>query len=132
MICSREADVKKHMQRLHDKFIDRGYPSEMVREQIARGSQLERVEILKPKPIYPTLAGLVPAASKPKFRATFVITYNPQNPPLKQWLKEAFVCLQTDRNMSGMYQKPPSAYYPDVGTTSSCDMTNFEASGGLC
>ena len=25
-----------------------------------------------------------------------------------------------------------AAYYPVVGTTSSCDMTNFEASCGLC
>ena len=108
MICSREEDVEKHMKKLHEKCYDRGHPPDMVREQLARGAQLERVDLLRPKPIYPTLAGLVPAASKPKFRATFVVTYNPQNPPLKQWPQEAYICLQTDSKMSEIYTKPPS------------------------
>ena len=45
---------------------------------------------------------------KRKFIAAFIIDYNPHNPPLKQWLREAYICLQTDRKMLEIYGRPPS------------------------
>ena len=108
MICSREDDVKKHMKILHEKFLERGYPEQLVIENLSRGARLERADLLKPKPIYPHQAIPVPAASKRQFRATFIVTFNPHNPPLKQWLHEAQICLETDRKMSSIYPKPPS------------------------
>ena len=106
-ICSREEDVSKHMNRLRVKFIERGYPVKLVDENLARGTLLERTDLLRPKPIYPSQASLVPSASKPKFKPTFVIDFNPHNPPLKKWLLEAQICLQTDNKMSTIYAQPP-------------------------
>ena len=54
MICSQEADVKKHMKDLHEKFLDIGYPVGMVKQNLDRGLRLERVDLLKPKHICPS------------------------------------------------------------------------------
>ena len=96
------------MTSLHDKCVERGYPLHLVQENLARGALLERADLLKPKPIYPYQASPVAAASKRQFRATFIITFNPHNPPLKKWLQEAYVCLETDKKMSEIYPQPPS------------------------
>ena len=42
----------------------------------------------------------------PKFKPRFVIDFYPHNPPLKQWLFEAQICLQTDSKMSKIYPQP--------------------------
>ena len=91
------------MKVLHDKFLERGYPEQLVIDNLSRGAKLERADLLKPKPIYPHQATPVPAASKRQFRATFIVTFNPHNPLLTQWLHEAQICLETDRKMSAIY-----------------------------
>ena len=97
------------MDNLKQKFLERGYPLEMVTENLARGAALDREDLLKPK-FYPTQAS--PAVpSKPKFIPTFIITYNPHNPPLKEWLKEAFIVLQSDQKMRKIYERPPSVTF---------------------
>ena len=45
---------------------------------------------------------------------TFIITYNPLNPPLKEWLKEAFLILQSDKKMRKIYEKPPSVTFREA------------------
>ena len=108
-ICSKDEFVIKHMKNLKDKFLERGYPLQMVTDNLQRGAALDREDLLKPK-FYPTQAS--PAVpSKPKFVPTFIITYNPHNPPLKVWLKEAFMILQSDRKMRKIYVKPPSVVF---------------------
>ena len=108
-ICSKEEYVSKHFENLKEKFLARGYPIELITENLARGAALCREDLLRPN-FYPTQA--TPAVpSKPKFIPTFIITYNPHNPPLKGWLKEAFIVLQTDRKMKKIYQKPPSVTF---------------------
>ena len=101
--------VVKHFENLKQKFMERGYPAELIRENLARGAQLDREDLLKPK-FYPTQATPV-LASKPKFIPTFIITYNPHNPPLKRWLKESFLILQADPKMKEIYKKPPSVTF---------------------
>ena len=65
----------------------------MVKENLARGAALDREDLLKPK-CYPSQA--TPAVpTKPNFVPTFIITYNPHNPPLKEWIKETFLILQS-------------------------------------
>ena len=36
-ICSKQEFVNKHMKKLKEKFIERGYPVEMVERELARG-----------------------------------------------------------------------------------------------
>ena len=108
-ICSKEEFVVKHFENLKQKFMERGYPVELIRENLARGAQLDREDLLKPK-FYPTQATPV-LASKPKFIPTFIITYNPHNPPLNRWLKETFLILQADPKMKEIYKKPPSVTF---------------------
>ena len=99
----------KHLENLKQKFLERGYPLEMVRENLARGAALDREDLLKPK-CYPSQA--TPAVpTKSKFVPTFIITYNPHNPPLKKWLKETFLILQSDKKMKKIYEKPPSVTF---------------------
>ena len=82
------------MENLKEKFLERGYPLELVTENLARGAALQRENLLNPV-FYPTQA--TPALPlKPKFVPTFIITFNPHNPPLKAWLKETFLILQAD------------------------------------
>ena len=65
---------------------------------------------MKPKPAYPVDA--VPATpTKPKFKPTFIITYNPHNPNLREWLKETHFILKSDRKMNKIYPRPPSIVY---------------------
>ena len=69
-ICSKEEFVQKHLGNLKTKFIERGYPVDMVDRELKRGSMLSRADLLKPKPVYPQQAcPTVP--SKPKFMPTF-------------------------------------------------------------
>ena len=46
--------------------------------------------------------------SKPKFIPTFIITYNPHNPPLKKWLNEIHFILLADKKMEKVFPNPPS------------------------
>ena len=108
-ICSKEEFVIKHLENLKQKFLERGYPLDIVRENLARGAALDREDLLKPK-CYPSQA--TPAVpTKPKFVPTFIITYNPHNPPLKEWLKETFLILQSDKKMKQIYEKPPAVTF---------------------
>ena len=44
-ICSKQEFVDKHMKSLKEKFIQRGYPLEMVESDVARGSLLTRAAL---------------------------------------------------------------------------------------
>ena len=97
------------MENLKEKFLERGYPLELVTENLARGAALQRENLLNPV-FYPTQA--TPALPlKPKFVPTFIITFNPHNPPLKAWLKETFLILQADSKMRQIYKNPPAVSF---------------------
>ena len=108
-ICSKEEFVGRHMENLKEKFLERGYPLELVTENLAKGAALKRENLLNPV-FYPTQA--TPALPlKPKFVPTFIITFNPHNPPLKAWLKETFLILQADSKMREIYKNPPAVSF---------------------
>ena len=89
--------------------MERGYPLELVDENLMRGAALDREDLLRPK-FYPSQA--TPAVlSKPKFVPTFIITFNPHNPPLKDWLNETFLILQANSKMKKIYDRPPSVTF---------------------
>ena len=68
LICTKDEYVAKHLENLKTKFSERGYPVEMVEQNLWRGIALDRVDLLKPKPVYPYQACPV-LPSKPKFKA---------------------------------------------------------------
>ena len=83
IICSKDVFVEKHFENLKKKFRERGYPIEVVEENFNKGRALDRVDLLKLR-TYPSQAVHVPHGGlKPKCRPTFIIKYNPHNPPLK-------------------------------------------------
>ena len=102
--------MARHVENLKTKFAERGYPVEMVEENIQRGIRLERADLLKPKPVYPHQAcPLLPG--KRKFTPTFIITYNPHNPPLHQWLKQVHFILLADNKMEKAFPTAPTVSY---------------------
>ena len=52
-ICSKDEYVSEHLEVLKQKFIQRGYPKQMVEKELRRGSALSRADLLRPKPVYP-------------------------------------------------------------------------------
>ena len=111
MIGSREEDVERHMKILQQKFEERGYPSQMVSQYLQKGIQRERVDLLKPKPQYQHHMVPTPMTTKVPFKPTFIITYNPHNPPLKEWLIEGHSLLKSDQKLMKFYPKPPSVTF---------------------
>ena len=111
MICSQEKDVIRHIKLLQQKFEERGYPSNMVQQYLQKGLLRERNDLLKPKPQYPHAMVPPPVNIKPIFRPTFIITYNPHNPPLRTWLKEAYDIIKSSTTLREIYPKPPSVTF---------------------
>ena len=109
-ICSKDEYVTEHLEVLKQKFIQRGYPIEMVEKELRRGSPLSRMDLLRPKPVYPQQSCPV-LQSKPKFIPTFIITYNPHNPQLRKWLEDIHFILLADQKMAEIYPKPPSVTF---------------------
>ena len=109
-ICSKDEYVTEHLEVLKQKFIQRGYPIEMVEKELRRGSALSRMDLLRPKPVYPQQSCPV-LQSKPKFIPTFIITYNPHNPQLRKWLEDIHFILLADQKMAEIYPKPPSVTF---------------------
>ena len=113
-ICSKQEFVDRHVELLKQKFLERGYPVVMTEEQLRRGVSMERTDLLKPKLVYPHQATPTPLVTRKRFKPTFIITFNPHNPPLREWLKETFIILQSDRKLGLIYDKPPSVVFRQV------------------
>ena len=110
LICSKDEFLAKHLENLKNKFIERGYPVQLVVENLQRGAAIPRADLLKPKPVYPQQD--CPATlSKPRFSPTFIVTYNPHNPNLHKWLKDNHNILLADRKMAKIFPNPPSVSY---------------------
>ena len=66
MICSKEEFVEKHIRNIKQKFIERGYPINMIDEELERGLALPREDLLRLRPIYPVQASPVPPVARKK------------------------------------------------------------------
>jgi hypothetical protein len=109
-ICSKEEFVLKHLQNLKKKLLERGYPCELVEANLCRGPAIPRADLLRPTPVYPQQD--CPALlSKPRFTPMFIITYNPHNHKLHQWIKDNHNILLADKKMSKIFPTPPSVSY---------------------
>ena len=105
LICSREEFVVKHLENLKKKFLERGYPCQLVEENLKRGAAIPRADLLKPKPVYPQQDCPTPL-SKPRFTPTFIITFNPHNPNLHKWLRDNHNILLADTKMAKIFPTP--------------------------
>ena len=52
-----------------------------------------------------------PVTTKAPFKPTFILTYNPHNPPLKEWFNEGYALLKCDPKRRQIYSKPPSVTF---------------------
>ena len=103
--------MRDNLQNLKEKLENRGYPSEIIREEFNRALLLERADLLKPK-VYPHGGALTPIGTgRLKFRPTFILTFHPSGPNLRKWLREAFPILQSDKKLKEIYVTPPSVVY---------------------
>ena len=110
LICSNEEFVTKHLKNLKKKFLERGYPCQLVEENLQRGAAIPRADLLKPKPVYPQ-QDCPTLLSKPRFSPAFIVTYNPHNPNLHKWLKDNHHILLADKKMAKIFPTPPSVSY---------------------
>ena len=110
MICSKEEFIIEHFKSLRKKFLERGYPCQIVEENLFRGVSIPREELLKPKPVYPQQA-CPTLPTKQKFFPTFILTFNPHNPPLREWLTRYQHILLEDKKMCQIYPSAPSVSY---------------------
>ena len=99
-----------HVQNLKEKFKERGYPVELVEHNLQRGLAMDRLDLLRPKPMYPHQASPV-LPSKPKFLPTLIVTFNPHNPPLREWIQGIHFILLADKKMSKIFPNPPSVSF---------------------
>ena len=83
----------------------------MVSQYLQKGIQRERVDLLKSKPQYPHHMVPTSMTTKVPFRPTFILTYNPHNPPLKGWLIEGYTLLKSDPKLMQIYPKPSSVTF---------------------
>ena len=77
--------MEVHLSKLKEKLVSRGYPVTLINEQFEKVERMDREDLLRPK-TYPHGATPLPVVpAKPKFHPDFIFTYNPHNPPFKQW-----------------------------------------------
>ena len=80
-------------------------------EQFRRSATFDRQQFLKPTQ-YPHGATPTPAgADRPKFKPTFILTYNPHNPPISRWFDKYQNILLSDPKMKQIFPKKPSVVF---------------------
>jgi hypothetical protein len=94
-ICSEDHTFLKRAQELKEKLQKRGYPSKLIQDSIDKVAALPRETTL----IY--------KEKEQTERVPVIITHNPQNPPLSNWLKEYMPILHSSTRMKKAVPKPP-------------------------
>ncbi|XP_060073403.1 uncharacterized protein LOC132553191 [Ylistrum balloti] len=75
-ICDNDIDFKNECIKLKDRFVRRDYPEQLIDNAIARVSQVNRDSLFKKQQNTETQPAIA-----------FVLTYNPQNPPIGKIIK---------------------------------------------
>ena len=86
-LCSLPSDFNYRCTQIQEFLINRGYPPKTVHEAMNRVKMTPRLEALKYTPKHTD------------DRTPFIITHNPRNPPLHQWLREGQHTLQSSSRM---------------------------------
>ena len=71
----------------------------------------EKKNIVQLSAEYPHHMVPTPMTTKVPFKPTFILTYNPHNPPLKEWFNEGYVLLKCDPKLKLIYLRPPSVTF---------------------
>ena len=97
-ICSTDTSFRKRCDELLKNLRNRGYPKELVQNAIEKVSSKSRNEVLEYK------SNNIKHSTN---RVPIIITHNPTNPPLSNWLKEGMEDLHSSRRMKlAMPQAP--------------------------
>lgn len=75
---------------------------------------MPREDLLRIRPLYPVQASPVPPVGRKKnFFPTFIVTYNPHNPPLRKWVREFHFLLLAHPKLAKIYppESPPSVTF---------------------
>ena len=95
-ICSTQAAFWRRCEELAHKLRRRGYPNQLIKQAITDVSNKPRKDTLQ----YTSQNGGTE-------RTPFVITHNPENPPLAKWLKNFMPVLHSSSRMRKAVPLPP-------------------------
>ena len=77
-ICSDAISYNKAAQDMYKNFIQRGYPTHLVRNALTKALAIDRNTLLLPKPETTNNKTIIP----------FIVTHNPSNPPIYRILQK--------------------------------------------
>lgn len=94
-LCSTSETFQHHSQELAKHFRERGYPESLVERSLEKAANTAREDTL---------------AYRPKLtnsRIPMVVTYNPRNPPIRQWMRDKLsIAHNSPRMISAMPEVP--------------------------
>ena len=94
-ICSDPAEFEAHTQKLSKKLVERGYDTDLIKEEIDKARQRSRTDLLKPKEA--TEAG----------KNILAVTYNKNLPNLKKAIDENWKILSINPELARIFEEKP-------------------------
>ena len=94
-ICSTDMAFMKRALELKERLLRRGYPISLLNMAIQKVAAIPRSNTLTYK------------EKQPSDRVPVIITHNPANPPMSQWLKDYLPVLHSSVRMQKAVPKPP-------------------------
>ena len=85
-LCSQPNSTQQHLQRLSEKFENRGYPKNVLEKAFKKATAVPRKELIH---------GQRKVKSCKDIKVRLILTYNSKNPPLHKWLREGKQFLTT-------------------------------------
>jgi len=89
-ICSEDSSFEQRTKELCDRFTRRGYPRSLVEAAVAKVAAVPREDTLTYKDKQQTTNAK---------RTPYIITHNPTNPPLGNWLRDSMPLLHKSRRL---------------------------------
>ena len=101
--CSEPGSAEPHLDRLREKFIQRGYPPELVNSQFEKAKSKDRRSLIFQNR---------KKANQKDNKVRLIFTHNKGNPPLHKWIRESKKFLvsargkELGRNIQIAYKQP--------------------------
>ena len=101
--CSEPGSAEPHLDRLRDKFIQRGYPPELVDTQFEKAKSKDRKSLIFQNR---------KKTNQKDNKVRLIFTHNKGNPPLHKWIRESKKFLvsargkELGRNIQIAYKQP--------------------------
>ena len=95
MVNSRMEWNLEYLKDLREKFIQQEYPIDLINAQYQKALQVDRMDLLFGNP--------ATRKKKKSVIAPLVITYNPGNPPVREWIQKGLGVLHEDPKMKKLF-----------------------------